>query len=254
MHSIHFCKTLDGITIAYACGGAGYPLIKTPTWLNHVELDVKSAVWRPWIEQFTQRFQLIRYDARGCGLSDRNVGQLSFATHRLDLEAVVAASGLRRFALFGGSQGGAVAIDYAARNPDQVSHLILYGTYLRGALKRNQSPQAIEQANVLLKLVQLGWGQENSAFRQVFATQFMPDGTLEQLRAFDDIQRQTASPETAARLLQSFYEIDVSEQAAQVVCPTLVMHSRDDARIPFEEGRQVASAIKNAEFVSLGKH
>jgi len=251
MHSIHFCKTLDGITIAYACGGAGYPLIKTPTWLNHVELDVKSAVWRPWIEQFTQRFQLIRYDARGCGLSDRNVGQLSFATHRLDLEAVVAASGLRRFALFGGSQGGAVAIDYAARNPDQVSHLILYGTYLRGALKRNQSPHAIEQANVLLKLVQLGWGQENSAFRQVFATQFMPDGTLEQLRAFDDIQRQTASPETAARLLQSFYEIDVSEQAAQVVCPTLVMHSRDDARIPFEEGRQVASAIKNAEFVSL---
>lgn len=251
MHSIHFCKTVDGITIAYACGGAGYTLIKTPTWLNHVELDVKSAVWRPWIEQFTQRFQLIRYDARGCGLSDRNVGPLSFVTHRLDLEAVVAASGLRRFALFGGSQGGAVAIDYAARNPDQVSHLILYGTYLRGALKRNQSPQAIEQANLLLKLVQLGWGQENSAFRQVFATQFMPDGTLEQLRAFDNIQRQTASPETAARLLQSFYEIDVSEQATQVVCPTLVMHSRHDARIPFEEGRQVASAIKNAEFVSL---
>jgi pimeloyl-ACP methyl ester carboxylesterase/DNA-binding CsgD family transcriptional regulator len=251
MHHIHFCKTSDGVTIAYASGGNGHPLIKTPTWLNHVELDMRSSVWEPWIRQFTQRFQLTRYDARSCGLSDREVAPPSFATHRLDLEAVVKASGLRRFALFGGSQGGAIAIDYAARNPDRVSHLILYGAYLRGALKRTSSPQDIEQAHLLLKLVQLGWGQENSAFRQVFATQFMPDGTFDQLRAFDEIQRQTASPDAAARLVQSFYEIDVSEQAAQVVCPTLVMHSRDDARIPFDEGRQVASAIKGAEFVPL---
>jgi len=251
MHSIHFCKTTDGVTIAYASGGNGHPLIKTPTWLNHVELDIKSPVWQPWIKQFTQRFHLVRYDARGCGLSDRNVASPSLATHRLDLEAVADAVGLRPFALFGGSQGGAIAIDYAARHPEHVSHLILYGAYLRGALKRTTSPQAIEQAHLLLKLVQLGWGQENSAFRQVFSTQFMPDGTLEQLRAFDEIQRQTASPDAAARLVQSFYEIDVSEQAAQVVCPTLVMHSRNDARIPFDEGRQVASAIKGAEFIPL---
>jgi pimeloyl-ACP methyl ester carboxylesterase/DNA-binding CsgD family transcriptional regulator len=251
MHSIHFCKTADDVTIAYAVGGHGFPLIKAPTWLNHLELDVKSLVWQPWITQFTRRFRLIRYDARGCGLSDRNVELGSFATHGLDLEAVVNAIGIPRFALFGGSQGGAIAIDYAARHPEQVSHLILYGCYLRGSLKRDASLQAIEQAQLMLKLVQLGWGQENSAFRQVFATQFMPDGTLEQLRSFDEIQRQTASPDAAARLLRSFYEIDVSSQARNVVCPTLVLHSRDDARIPFDEGRQVASAIKGAEFVPL---
>jgi pimeloyl-ACP methyl ester carboxylesterase/DNA-binding CsgD family transcriptional regulator len=226
-------------------------LVKTPTWLNHLELDVTTPVWRPWIEQMTRTFRLVRYDARGCGLSDRNIQYHSFATYGLDLEAVVSATGMRRFALFGASQGGPIAIDYAARHPEKVSHLILYGTYLRGSLKRNASPQAVEQAHLMLKLVELGWGQENSAFRQVFATQFIPDSTLEQLRAFDEIQRQTVSPETAARLLASFYEIDVSSQACKVACPTIVLHSRDDARIPFEEGRQVASAIQGAEFVSL---
>jgi pimeloyl-ACP methyl ester carboxylesterase/DNA-binding CsgD family transcriptional regulator len=195
--------------------------------------------------------RLIRYDARGCGLSDRDTPLGSFATNRVDLEAVVDAMQLKRFALFGASQGAAIAIDYAARHPDRVSHLILYGAYLRGALKRDVSQRSIEEAKTMLKLVELGWGRENSAFRQVFATQFIPDSTLEQLRAFDEIQRQTASPDAAARLLSSFYEIDVSTLAREIACPTLVLHSRDDARIPFEEGRQVASAIHNAEFVLL---
>jgi pimeloyl-ACP methyl ester carboxylesterase/DNA-binding CsgD family transcriptional regulator len=250
-YPIRFCKTADGVQIAYAVGGNGWNLVKTPTWLNHLELDVTTPVWRPWIEQMTRTFHLVRYDARGCGLSDRNIRSNSFATYGLDLEAVVNATGMRRFALFGASQGGPIAIDYAARHPEKVSHLILYGTYLRGSLKRNASPQAVEQAHLMLKLVELGWGQDNSAFRQVFATQFIPDSTLEHLRAFDEIQRQTVSPETAARLLASFYEIDVTAQACNVVCPTIVLHSRDDARIPFEEGRQVASAIQGAEFVSL---
>jgi pimeloyl-ACP methyl ester carboxylesterase/DNA-binding CsgD family transcriptional regulator len=250
-YPIRFCKTADGVQIAYAVGGNGLNLVKTPTWLNHLELDVTTPVWRPWIEQMSRTFRLVRYDARGCGLSDRNIQSNSFATYGLDLEAVVNATGMRRFALFGASQGGPIAIDYAARHPEQVSHLILYGTYLRGSLKRDASPQAVEQAHLMLKLVELGWGQDNSAFRQVFAAQFIPDSTLEQLRAFDEIQRQTVSPETATRLLASFYEIDVSSQACKLVCPTIVLHSRDDARIPFEEGRKVASAIQGAEFVSL---
>lgn len=250
-HQIRFCKTLDGVKIAYATGGRGLPLVKTPNWLNHLELDPKSPVWRSWIAQMSLTCRLIRYDARGCGLSDRDIDPGSFATNCLDLEAVVDALGLKRFALFGASQGAAIAIDYAARHPDRVSHLILYGAYLRGALKRNAPQPAVEEAQTLLKLVQLGWGHENSAFRQVFATQFIPDSTLEQLRAFDEIQRQTVAPEAAARLLRSFYEIDVSTLAHGVTCPTLVLHSRDDARVPFEEGRQVASAIRGAEFVSL---
>jgi pimeloyl-ACP methyl ester carboxylesterase/DNA-binding CsgD family transcriptional regulator len=250
-HPIRFCKTVDGVRIAYAAGGSGLSLIKTPNWLNHLELDTKSPVWQPWIAQTSKMCRLIRYDARGCGLSDRDTPLGSFATNRIDLEAVVDAMKLKQFALFGASQGAAIAIDYAARHPDRVSHLILYGAYLRGALKRDVSQRSIEEAKTMLKLVELGWGQENSAFRQVFATQFIPDSTLEQLRAFDEIQRQTASPDAAARLLSSFYEIDVSTLAREIACPTLVLHSRDDARVPFEEGRQVASAIPNAEFVLL---
>lgn len=250
-HPIRFCKTVDGVRIAYAAGGIGLPIVKTPNWLNHLELDTKSPVWQPWIEQMSSRCCLIRYDARGCGISDRDTPLGSFATNRVDLEAVVDAMKLKRFALFGASQGAAIAIDYAAQHPGRVSHLILYGAYLRGALKRDTSQRAVEEAKIMLKLVKLGWGQENSAFRQVFATQFIPDSTLAQLRAFDEIQRQTASPDAAARLLSSFYEIDVSTLAREIVCPTLVLHSRDDARVPLEEGRQVASTIHGAEFVLL---
>ena len=219
-HPIRFCNTVDGVRIAYAAGGSGLPLVKTPNWLNHLELDTKSPVWQPWIAQMSKTCRLVRYDARGCGLSDRDTPLGSFETNRIDLEAVVNAMKLKRFALFGASQGAAIAIDYAARHPDRVSHLILYGAYLRGALKRDVSRRAVEEAKTMLKLVELGWGQENSAFRQVFATQFIPDSTLEQLRAFDEIQRQTTSPDAAARLLSSFYEIDVSTLAREVVCPT----------------------------------
>jgi pimeloyl-ACP methyl ester carboxylesterase/DNA-binding CsgD family transcriptional regulator len=250
-HPIRFCKTADQVQIAYAAGGRGLTLIKTPNWLNHLELDTKSPVWRSCIAQMALHCRLVRYDARGCGLSDRDVQLGSFATNRLDLEAVVDALGPGQFALFGASQGAAIAIEYAAHHPDRVSHLILYGAYLRGSLRRGASKSAVEEAQTLLKLVQLGWGQANSAFRQVFSTQFIPDSTLEQLHAFDEIQRQTVSPEAAALLLSSFYDIDVSALAGQVACPTLVLHSRDDVRVPFEEGRQLASAIHGAEFVSL---
>ncbi len=248
---IRFCTTSDGVNIAYAAGGTGRPFVKTPNWLNHLELDLKSPVWQAWIARISQHHRLLRYDARGCGLSDRETGPVSFKTNRLDLEAVVDSAGLSRFALFGASQGAAIAIEYAARHPDRVSHLILYGAYLQGALKRGALPRAIEEAQTMLKLVELGWGRENSAFRQVFANQFIPDSTLVQLRAFDEIQRQTVSPEAAAALLASFYSVDVSDLAAEVRCPTLVLHSREDARIPFEEGRRVARAIRGAEFVPL---
>ena len=186
---IRFCRTADGVNIAFGMGGKGWPLVKTPNWHNHVELDAHSPVWHAWIERMSRMHTLVRYDARGCGLSDREVGPASFATNRLDLEAVVDAAGLGQFALFGLSQGAGIAIEYAARHPERVSHLILCGAYLRGALKRADSPQAKEEVQTLLKIVELGWGRENSAFRQVFTSQFIPDSTLEQLRAFDEIQR-----------------------------------------------------------------
>lgn len=248
---IRFCSTADGVSIAYAVGGAGRAFVKTPNWLNHLELDVASPVWQKWIARVSQQYKLVRYDARGCGLSDREARVGFSATNQLDLDAVVDAAGLQKFVLFGASQGSAIAIEYAARHPDRVSHLIIYGGYLRGLLKRDPGPKAIEEAQTMLKIVELGWGRENSAFRQVFASQFIPDSSMEQLRAFDEIQRRTIEPEAAAKLLASFYDMDVSAFAAGVVCPTLVLHAREDARIPFEQGRLVASAIRGAEFVSL---
>ncbi len=250
-HQIRFCTTADGVNIAYALGGHAAPLVKTPNWLNHLELDVDSPVWRAWNQRMAQNHTLVRYDGRGCGLSDRNVKSVSLESHQLDLEAVVDASRFDRFVLYGASQGASIAVEYAARHPARVSHLILYGGYLRGARKRDLSPAAIEEADAMLKLVQLGWGRENSAFRQVFATQFIPDGTLAQLKAFDELQRKTVSAEMAAAILRTMHEVDVTASASRVQCPTLVLHSRGDARIPFEEGRKLAAAIPGAELVPL---
>ncbi|HUR89454.1 MAG TPA: alpha/beta fold hydrolase [Ramlibacter sp.] len=247
---IRFCTTADGVQLAWSIAGRGTPMVKAPNWLNHLELDVASPVWRAWMQRTMERHTLVRYDGRGCGLSDREVETISQSSLQLDLQTVVDAAKLDRFILYGASQGAAVAVEFAARNPGRVSHLVLYGGYLRGARKRG-TPRAAEEADAMLKLVELGWGRENSAFRQVFATQFIPDGTLAQLKAFDELQRRTVTAETAARLLSVLHEVDVAEYAARVQCPTLVMHSRGDARIPFEEGRKLAGAIPNAEFVPL---
>lgn len=246
VHQIRFCRTADGVNIAYAVAGRGLPLVKAPNWLNHLELDLDTPVWRAWMRRIAQSHTLVRYDGRGCGLSDRDIDGISFETHQRDLDAVVQAARVDRFVLYGASQGAAIAIEYAARHPERVSQLVLYGGYLRGTGHRDA-----EEADAMLKLVQLGWGRDNSAFRQVFATQFIPDGSPEQLHAFDELQRRTVTPDMAARILSVMHEVDVGESAARVKCPTLVLHSRGDARIPFEEGRKLASAIPGAEFVPL---
>jgi pimeloyl-ACP methyl ester carboxylesterase/DNA-binding CsgD family transcriptional regulator len=249
--SIRFCNASDGVGIAYATTGTGYPIVRAPNWMNHLEFDWKSPIWRPWLLEMVKNYSLTQYDARGCGLSDRDVEDLSFETNLRDLEAVVDAAGLKRFAILGMCQGAAFALAYAAQHPERVSHLIIYGGYVRGTLKRNPSPKATEEAQLLVKLIELGWGRDDSAFRQVFSTQFIPDSTLHQLQCFNELQRITTSPETAARLLKEFQAIDVSENARRVACPTLVMHSRGDARVPFEEGRLLAGLIPGAEFVPL---
>ena len=168
-----------------------------------------------------------------------------------DLETVVDALGLPRFALLGVSQGGAVALAYAARHPERVSHLVLYGAYARGRLVRDRSDAAREEAELMQRLVRLGWGRENEAFRALFTAQFIPGGTLEQLRWFNELQRRSATPEDACRFLDEFSRLDVTAIAPQVRCPTLVLHARDDQRVPFDEGRLLAGLIPNARFVPL---
>jgi pimeloyl-ACP methyl ester carboxylesterase/DNA-binding CsgD family transcriptional regulator len=231
--------------------GRGPPLLRTAHWLSHVEHDARSPVWTHWLEELSRDHTYIRYDQRGCGLSDRSPPSTSFEAWLEDLEAVVEAQGLKKFPLFGMSQGGAIAIAYAARHPDKVSHLILFGAYVRGALRRNITEQQREEAETLVKLIRLGWGRDNPAFRQVFTSQFIPDGTLEQHQWFNDLERISASPENAVAIVETLYQLDVSAEAASLRVPTLVMHSRNDARVPFEEGRQLAALIPAARFVPL---
>lgn len=244
----------SGVRIAYSSLGEGPPLVKTANWLSHLEFDWQSPVWRPWLEGLQQNHTLIRYDERGCGLSDRHVTDFSFEAWVRDLELVVEAFGLKRFSLLGMSQGGPIAIAYAVRHPEKVSHLILYGSYARGALKRNLSPQKLEELNLLTQLIKVGWGQENPAFRQVFSSIFIPDGTPEQYSWFNDLQRMSTSPENAAKIVSGFNSIDVRDIAPKVQCPTLVLHARGDLRIPFEEGRLLAVLIPNARFVPLASN
>jgi pimeloyl-ACP methyl ester carboxylesterase/DNA-binding CsgD family transcriptional regulator len=248
---IRFCKTSDGVRLAFATVGKGPPLVKASNWLSHVEHDWQSPVWRPFLEQLARHRTVIRYDERGCGLSDWNVADLSFESFVRDLETVADAIGLRRFPLLGISQGGAIAMAYAVRHPERVSHLVLYGAYARGRLNRDPKPTQRIELDALLNLIRVGWGRENPAFRQVFTSLFIPGGSLEQLRWFNDLQRASTSPENAARLVAELSTIDVRDLAPAVTCPTLVLHAREDANIPFEEGRLLAALIPGARLVTL---
>jgi pimeloyl-ACP methyl ester carboxylesterase/DNA-binding CsgD family transcriptional regulator len=248
---VRFCSASDGTRVAYAVHGRGPPLVRTATWLTHLEFDWQSPVWRHWLDGLSASSTLVRYDERGCGLSDRDVSDFSLDARVSDLEAVIAAAGLADFALLGMSQGGPVAIEYAARHPDRVSHLVLYGTYARGRLERDPSPADRDHAELMIRLIRMGWGRDQPVFRRLFTTLFVPDGTPEQMRWFDDLQRVTTEPETAVRIRHARNHDNVTAAAARVIAPTLVTHPRDDALVPFAEGRIVATLIPGARFVPL---
>jgi pimeloyl-ACP methyl ester carboxylesterase/DNA-binding winged helix-turn-helix (wHTH) protein len=246
---IHFCTASDGVRIAYAGVGQGPPLVKAANWLNHLEYDWESPIWRPLLRALAAEHRLIRHDQRGNGLSDWQADDISFDAFVRDLESVVDATKLERFALLGISQGCAISIAYAVAHPERVSHLVLYGGFARGWLKR--TPAEAEQFKAMTTLMRHGWGQENPAFRQIFTSQFIPGGTAEQVRWFNDLQRITASPENAVRIMNAMADIDLMDLLWRVQVPTLVLHCRDDARVPFEEGRRLAAGIPGARFVSL---
>lgn len=247
---VQFCTASDGVRIAYALAGQGLPLVKAANWLNHLEYDWQSPIWSHLLQALAADYQLIRYDERGNGLSDWDVEDISFDAFVRDLESVADATGLDRFALLGISQGCAVSIAYAVRHPERVSHLVLYGGYSRGRRMRGSTAE-VETADATLTLMRLGWGQENPAFRHIFTSLFIPGGTVEQMKWFDDLQRITTSPENAVRIRQTMNNIDVSDLLDRITVPTLVVHCHGDAVVPFEEGRLMAAGISGARFVAL---
>ena len=245
---IRFCAADDGVRLAYATHGSGPPLVKAPNWLTHVEFDWRSPLWRPWLEALGATNRVIRYDERGSGLSDWEVEDFSLDAWVADLEAVVDAAGVERFALLGLSQGAQIAITFAVRHPERVSHLVVCGGYLGG---KEPTTTERERGEALDSLIRIGWGQANPVFRHVFTTLLVPDARPEVMDWFDELQRVSTSPENALRFSTCFGTIDVSELAPRVLTPTIVFHARDDQMIPFAEGRRLAAAVPNARFVPL---
>jgi pimeloyl-ACP methyl ester carboxylesterase/DNA-binding SARP family transcriptional activator len=248
LHEVQFCWTSDDSRIAYACVGDGPPLVWTTHWFSHLAFNWESSVWRHWTEEFASDHAFVHYDQRGHGLSDWENPIFSVDAFVRDLEAVVDALGLDRFALIGSSRGGSTAIAYAARHPERVSRLVLHGAVAQGWREWGNSAE-IERREATITLTRQGW--DNPAFRQILISLLLPDATLEEIGWFNDLQRISISAENAARVQQSSGDFNVLDLLQGIAAPTLVLHCRDDAAIPFEQGRLIASRIPGARFVPL---
>lgn len=248
---IRFCTSRDGTRIAYATSGEGPPLIWLGHWVRHLKLDWDSPVWRPWLSLLTRRHRLIRYDFRGFGLSDRD--GVPFSPEKLfeDFEAVVAAAGLECFVFLGSAIGAAMAMTHAARHPERITHLAIYGGYTRAPIARATSPEQRALVEARYKVIEHGWPNETPGYGQFFTTLHMPDANAEQFRSFNELLRLTTSPANAIAFLRSFAPMDLRTVVPQIRCPTLVLHARQDGVIPFDEGRSVAGLIPGARFVPL---
>jgi len=220
-------------------------------WLSHLDYDWESPVWRHWLVELSSRFRLVRYDERGCGLSDWEVPRFSFDAWVDDLETIVDAAGLDRFPLLGISQGGPVAVAYAVRHPDRVSHLVLLGAFVQGRRKRAVTSDERELAEARIDMARLGWGRRDSTYRQVFVARFLPDASQQEWRDFDELQQRTTSAENAGRFLDEFAGIDVTNLALQVTVPTLILCSRREPDNVFEQSRKLAALIPGSRLVPL---
>lgn len=247
---VRFCKARDGTRLAYASSGKGSPVLRAAHWMSHLTYDWHSPIWHHWITTISQNHRLIRYDERCNGLSQREVADVSFEAMVSDLEAVVEAAGLKRFTLFGISQGCALSVAYAARHPERVSGLILYGGYVKGWRARG-NPSEIATRQALATLMREGWGTSNPLFRQLFSSMFIRGAGPEHFAWMDDLQRRTILPDDAWRLQNAFADIDVSALLPKVTVPTIVLHARDDAVAPVDSGKALASEIKGARFFEL---
>lgn len=249
---ISYCTTTDGVRIAYSVTGSGPVLVRAGNWYTHLQHDWDLSGWSAFLRQLQKRFRLVRYDVRGTGLSDRFPTEISTETLLRDLEAVVDALDLGRFSLLGISQGGAVSVLYALDHPERVSHLVLLNALVRGAAFRDGVGQGGEVVDAMRALIRRGWGSDDPSFRAIFTTQMMPSATQEQQQKWNELERLSVSPDVAERMFSAIHtEINVADRVGELRVPTLVMHVREDRRVPFEEGRLIAAHTPGAKFVPL---
>jgi len=248
---IRFCEASDGVRLAYATVGQGPPLVRAAHWMTHLDYEWDSPVWRHWMEGLSRGRTFIRYDERGCGLSDQDPRDISFEAFVRDLETVVDDLGLERFPLLGLSQGGPVAVEYAVRHPERVSRLILIGAFVIGRVARATTPEQRREAEMQAELIQMGWGRADPSFRLYFSSTFMPDADPQLWSDFAALMRRTTSAENALRLNNVSVNMDVREAATKVRVPTLILHGRNEVRIPFSQGREYATRIRGSRLVPL---
>jgi pimeloyl-ACP methyl ester carboxylesterase/DNA-binding CsgD family transcriptional regulator len=225
-------------------------------YIHHLDLDWESPIWRPWLDLLNRRHSVIRYDWRGCGLSDRENVEFAPDRYREDLAAVVEAAGSERFAMLSMAQGARIGMAYSAANPDRVGRLVLFQPSTSGRGAPGRDPAQAEEERTRLKAMELGWQTHQPAYTRFFTSMYIPGASPEQVRAYGDLLRSTTSPAIAMTMQHSFHMTDVRDDVSKVRCPTLVLHSRDNAIVPFDEGRAVASLIPGARFVALdsGNH
>jgi pimeloyl-ACP methyl ester carboxylesterase/DNA-binding CsgD family transcriptional regulator len=248
---IHYVKASDGTRLAWAEAGEGPVVVKAANWLTHLEYEWESPVWKHWLQFFASHFRFVRYDERGCGMSEWRAEPLDVERWTSDFEAVIdAAAPHQPVTLLGISQGSIACIGYALRHPERVARLILYGGYARGPYLRDD-PDAALTFRAIIDLARASWGSDNPTFRQLFTSRFIPGGTPEQLRWFNELCLKTTTGTIAASLLESRATVNVEGLLPQLRVPTLVLHARNDAVIPVSEGQRLASGIPGAEFVEL---
>ena len=247
---VRYVNASDGTRLAWAESGDGPLIVKAANWLTHLEYEWDSPVWKHWLQFFSAHWRLVRYDERGCGMSEWR-GGLSPEQWAADLGSVIdAARPAGPVTLFGISQGAATCITYATQHPERVSRMVLYGGYARGALRRG-TPATKQAYQAMADLARAAWGKDNPTFRQVFTSRFIPGGSQEQLQWFNDLCLKTISDEVVADLIEARGAVDVSASLADVRTPTLVLHARGDEAVPVAEARLLASGIPGAEFVEL---
>jgi DNA-binding winged helix-turn-helix (wHTH) protein len=246
---VQFFTTSDGVRIAYTIGGSGPLLVRANDWLNHLTFEWKSPFLRHWLSEIMGHNTLVRYDQRGSGLSDWDVENFSFERSVLDFEELIAAIGLDTFFIYGGCQGASLAAVYAARHPQRVAKLIFNGAFANGWPAPGDA--AAEQLDALLTLIKFGWGRDNPAFRQLWSTLFRPDADSVEMDWLNELQRVSMSPENAVCMMAELPKFKILHLLPEIACPTLVLHSRDDAAVSVQQGRLIASRIPGARFVEL---
>lgn len=246
---IRFCRSRDGTRLAYAVHGSGPPLVVVSCWLSHLQYDWQSPVWRHFLDDLGRIATVIRYDERGFGLSDWNVGDFSLAARLSDLEAVVEAVGVDRFAVLGMSGGSAVAMAYALAHGERLTRLILYGT--TSGTRFVRTGEKIAEEETFRSMIRVGWAKEDPIFRRLFTTIYMPEASEEQMRWFDDLQRMSTSPENAVAARIERQAVDIVADLPRITAPTLILQAVGDRATRFDEAITVSSLIPDSRLVAL---